>query len=170
VREVHTPNDGRDPFPILITRHKLPKNRENVDSSFPAIVMEYTNNEIKEYFTAKDFMLGSTVQIYNRRVLIYDWDQFTMAFYHVHFGVTEVNPIDVRTKAEAMAKMVGFLFMSLFCLFKLMTDCATSNIDCATSNIDCATSNIACATSNIDCATSKIDCATSNIELRDFQY
>ncbi|XP_064652605.1 EF-hand domain-containing protein 1-like [Lineus longissimus] len=105
VREVHTPNDGRDPFPILITRHKVPKNREKVDSSFPAIVMEYTDSEIKEYFTARDFMIGNTVQLYNRRVLIYDWDKFTMAFYHTHFGVTSVDPIDVRTKAEAMAKM-----------------------------------------------------------------
>ncbi len=30
IREVHKANDGRDPFPILITRHKIPKDRYNV--------------------------------------------------------------------------------------------------------------------------------------------
>jgi hypothetical protein len=30
IREVHKANDGRDPFPILITRHKIPKDRYDV--------------------------------------------------------------------------------------------------------------------------------------------
>ena len=30
VREVHKANDGRDPFPILITRHKIPKDRYDI--------------------------------------------------------------------------------------------------------------------------------------------
>ena len=32
IREVHQANDGRDPFPILISRHKIPKDRSNVKS------------------------------------------------------------------------------------------------------------------------------------------
>ena len=30
VREVHQPNDGRDPFPVLVCRQKLPKNRRDI--------------------------------------------------------------------------------------------------------------------------------------------
>ena len=30
VREVHEPNDGRDPFPVLLRRQKLPKDRDAV--------------------------------------------------------------------------------------------------------------------------------------------
>ncbi len=30
IREVHKANDGRDPFPILITRHRIPKDRYDV--------------------------------------------------------------------------------------------------------------------------------------------
>ena len=30
IREVHEPNDGRDPFPVLIRRQKMPKERGNL--------------------------------------------------------------------------------------------------------------------------------------------
>lgn len=105
VREVHTPNDGRDPFPVLIGRHKVPKNRYNVESSFPAVVMELSDNEIKEYYTPKDFKLGATVPIYGRKFLIYDCDNFTKAFYYHHFGQTEFNSLDVKEKLRELPKM-----------------------------------------------------------------
>ena len=47
VREVHKANDGRDPFPILIKRDKMPKNRDDVQSTFPSVVMELSDQEIK---------------------------------------------------------------------------------------------------------------------------
>ena len=31
IREVHAPNDGHDPFPVLICRQKLPKCRTKVE-------------------------------------------------------------------------------------------------------------------------------------------
>lgn len=34
IREVHKPNDGRDPFPVLICRQKLAKNRDNVECKY----------------------------------------------------------------------------------------------------------------------------------------
>ena len=61
VREVRQPNDGRDPFPLLIRRGKVPVDRDNVESSFPAVVMELSDNEIKSYYTPKDFAVGKTV-------------------------------------------------------------------------------------------------------------
>ena len=59
MREVHTPNDGRDPFPVLIGRHKVPKNRFDLPSSFPSVVMEISEQEIKEYYTPKDFEVST---------------------------------------------------------------------------------------------------------------
>ena len=32
IREVHDPNDGRDPFPVLIRRQKMAKDRDNIKS------------------------------------------------------------------------------------------------------------------------------------------
>jgi len=34
IREVHTANDGRDPFPVLVCRQRLPKNRTNVECKY----------------------------------------------------------------------------------------------------------------------------------------
>ncbi|KAL5013732.1 hypothetical protein ScPMuIL_008002 [Solemya velum] len=105
VREVHKANDGRDPFPVLIGRHKLPKNRYSADSSFPAVVMELSDQEIKEYFTPKDFMIGKTVTVYGRRFLVYDCDNFTKAYYYQNFGITDFDTVDVNTKLKDLAKM-----------------------------------------------------------------
>lgn len=105
IREVHSANDGRDPFPVLVTRHKVPINRYNVESSFPSVVMELTGQEIKEYFTPRDFELGKTVTIYNRRFLICDCDNFSKAFYYHNFGVKEFNSVDRHAKNNPLPKM-----------------------------------------------------------------
>ena len=34
IREVHTGNDGRDPFPVLVCRQRLPKDRTNVECKY----------------------------------------------------------------------------------------------------------------------------------------
>jgi len=105
VREVHTANDGRDPFPVLVTRHIVPINRYDVESSFPSSVMELTPQEIKKYLTPRDFELGKTVTIYNRRFLICDCDNFTKAFYYHNFGVKEFNAVDRHAKNNPLPKM-----------------------------------------------------------------
>lgn len=105
VREVHPSNDGRDPFPVLITRHKVPKDRYQVESTFPGVVMELTEQEIKDYFTPRDFKVGESVNIYNRRFLIYDLDNFSKAFYWKNFGVTDFKPVDVEQRLRELSKM-----------------------------------------------------------------
>jgi len=105
VREVHTPNDGRDPFPVLIGRHKVPKNRFDLPSSFPSVVMEISEQEIKEYYTPKDFQIGSTIMIYGRKFLVYDCDNFTKGFFYNHFGTTNFQPIEVKGRAAELPKM-----------------------------------------------------------------
>ena len=52
VREVHRNNDGRDPFPVLINRHKILKDRSNIPATHPSVYMEITDKESKDYFTS----------------------------------------------------------------------------------------------------------------------
>ena len=123
VREVHTANDGRDPFPVLIGRHKVPINRYEVESSFPAVVMELSSHEIKEYFTPKDFQIGDTVTIYGRRFLIYDCDNFTKSFYYQTFGISEFPTVDVATKFKDLPKMVNnYSIYFCICFSKVKSD------------------------------------------------
>ncbi|KAA3672118.1 uncharacterized protein DEA37_0010830 [Paragonimus westermani] len=107
VREVHQVNDGRDPFPLLIRRGRIPKDRDNVPPTFPSVFMELTENEIKEYFCPKDFRIGQTVTILGRKFFIYDSDSFTKAWYYQNFGMTDFKPVDVTVKPPEVAKKVG---------------------------------------------------------------
>lgn len=125
IREVHTPNDGRDPFPVLIGRHKVPKDRFNVPAAFPGAVLELTDQEIKNYFTPKDFQIGKTLQIYGRRFLIYDCDNFTKGFYYNHFGITNFDPVEVKGVAKTLPKMVNTFYVlivniTLFFVIRIM--------------------------------------------------
>ena len=105
VREVHHPNDGRDPFPVLISRQVIPKNRYDVHGAFPAVVMELSDKEIKEYFSPIDFGIGKTVQLYNRRFFIYDCDNFTKAYYWKNFGQTDFTPITIDRKGNIIPQV-----------------------------------------------------------------
>lgn len=93
VREVHKNNDGRDPFPVLIKRQKIPKDRYNVKSNFSAIYLELSDQEVAAYYKPIDFGMGKTVNIYGRDFTVYDMDNFTKAFYYQNFGETDFTPI-----------------------------------------------------------------------------
>lgn len=95
VREVHTANNGRDPFPILQRRQRVPRNHRDTPRDFAATVFEISPAEVKEYVSPADFAIGKEVSIYGRLFLVYDMDEFTREFYRQNFGVTEFNPIDV---------------------------------------------------------------------------
>ncbi|CAF0712493.1 unnamed protein product [Brachionus calyciflorus] len=109
VREVHKANDGRDPFPVLIKRQKVPKNRYNVKSTFSSIYLELSNEEIKDYFRPHDFGMGQVANIYGRNFTIYDMDNFTKAFYYQNMGVSDFAPLRdenvLGTKNQPYAKM-----------------------------------------------------------------
>lgn len=116
IQEVHKANDGRDPFPVLIGRHRIPKDRFDVSPTFPSVAMELTEQEIKEYFTPKDFQIGKTITIYGRCFLIYDCDNFTKGFYYNHFGITNFDPIEVKGEAKQLPKMVKLFCILIFLL------------------------------------------------------
>ncbi|ESN96853.1 hypothetical protein HELRODRAFT_102301 [Helobdella robusta] len=122
VREVHTKNDGHDPFSVLISRQRIPKNRNSVDSNFPSIVLELTENEIHDYFSPKDFAIGRTILLYNRPFLIYDCDDFTKAFYWKNYGLTDFTPYSEELHHRKKYTGYGTLEDSLQSVEKLVLE------------------------------------------------
>jgi len=88
VREQRQPNDGHDPFPVLIGRKKVPKSRSNIPSNFPCAVMEISEHEITEWLTEKDLRVGETVVIMDRPFFLYDCDDFTQSYYQQIYGLS----------------------------------------------------------------------------------
>ncbi|XP_053140165.1 EF-hand domain-containing protein 1 isoform X2 [Hemicordylus capensis] len=135
VREVHERNDGRDPFPVLIRRQRLPKTLVEKKGTFPSCVLEISDQEVLEWFTAKDFAVGKSTTLLGRTFFIYDCDEFTRQFYQDKFGISDFQPVDVtKPPAEKVKQIIppyngyGFLDDSLQNCFSLIPQPPRKNI------------------------------------------
>uniref|UniRef100_A0A8D0GP64 EF-hand domain containing 1 n=1 Tax=Sphenodon punctatus TaxID=8508 RepID=A0A8D0GP64_SPHPU len=127
VREIHERNDGRDPFPILIRQQRLPKKFVEKKKTFPSSVLEISDQEVLEWFTAKDFAVGKSTTLLGRSFFIYDCDEFTQQYYRDKFGIADFHPVNVKPPPQEEVKQVippyngyGFLEDSLQNCFSLI--------------------------------------------------
>ncbi|XP_054675408.1 EF-hand domain-containing protein 1 isoform X1 [Grus americana] len=98
IREVYRQNDGRDLFPVLIKRQRLPKTFVDKKKTFPSCVLEISDQEVLEWYTAKDFAVGKSTTLLGRTFFIYDCDGFTRNFYRDKFGITDFQPVEIDKK------------------------------------------------------------------------
>ena len=74
VCEIKVSNSGKDPFPRLLRKSKLPKIPRMVYC--PGLI-----SREEEYYTPKDLVIGNYVYVYNRKCLIVGCDEFTSNWY-----------------------------------------------------------------------------------------
>uniref|UniRef100_A0A7N8YAN0 EF-hand domain (C-terminal) containing 1 n=1 Tax=Mastacembelus armatus TaxID=205130 RepID=A0A7N8YAN0_9TELE len=98
VREVHEPNSGCDPFPVLMRRQRLPKKMKS--ETFPSCVLELSKDEVDEYYSPKDFQVGQTVKLLGRRFLLHDCDGFTKEYFQKNHPDMEIKPTEVSKKVD----------------------------------------------------------------------
>ena len=81
-------NSGKDPFPYLLRKMKLPKK---------AYLTYYPGMEHKDedYYMPEDLILGKWINVYNRKCQVVDCDAYTKQWYKDNFGI-DMQPIKVK--------------------------------------------------------------------------
>ena len=74
--------------------------------NFPRCVLEISDKEVLEWYTAKDFIVGKPLTILGRTFFIYDCDPFTRQYYREKFGVSDLPRIDMSKKEPPPMKQV----------------------------------------------------------------
>lgn len=74
VKEHNIQNSGKDPFPLLLHRKKVPKTP--VLTHYPGMTLKK-----EEYYSPSDLVCGKKIVIYNRECLIINCDDFTRQWY-----------------------------------------------------------------------------------------
>ena len=83
VKEIKVKNSGIDPFPMLLNRMAVPK--EPVLQHCPGLSLKK-----ETIYQPEDLLLGRTIKIYNRDVLLVDCDDFTKNWYRSTLGHQQV--------------------------------------------------------------------------------
>ncbi|KAI9141005.1 hypothetical protein BKA69DRAFT_1167065 [Paraphysoderma sedebokerense] len=89
VREIHKPNDGRDPFPVTLRRQALPKRFGDGNGADDGLE--------GEKYTWRDFKIGSAINVLGRKFIIRDCDEYTRQFYKSKLGYTDkdLQPLQI---------------------------------------------------------------------------
>lgn len=95
IKEVHEANNGRDPFPTLVQRARQPK--IFVAKTFPSVEKEIIQEKGNSFFEAGDLVIGQTISVGNRKMLIYDVDGSTRQFYAERLNLTQPPGMDVAS-------------------------------------------------------------------------
>ncbi|VDD74878.1 unnamed protein product [Mesocestoides corti] len=96
IREVIPANSGRDAVPCFLRRQKLPKGVQPLP--LPGTVSDRTilntsNASKGDHYTDQDLTLGSVLNVYGRKFLICDCDEFTKEYYKTKYGITTFTPV-----------------------------------------------------------------------------
>jgi len=80
VCEIKINNSGKDPFPRLLRKSKLPKKAHF--SYCPGLLIPED-----EYYLPKDLLIGNIVDVYNRKCKIVGCDEFTKNWFKENLGI-----------------------------------------------------------------------------------
>ncbi|KAJ8004685.1 hypothetical protein DPEC_G00138880 [Dallia pectoralis] len=115
IREVIYPNSGRDAAPKLLRRSKLPKT--TVPSHQPGVITgrtvlnvfgpmgqggRYILDSLKtgavaeEFYKDHDLSLGVVINVWGRRVVICDCDNFTKEYYRSKYAIEDFSPVQYK--------------------------------------------------------------------------
>lgn len=81
ILEVKENNSGRDPFPALLKRMKLPK-------GFRGVSTVGGSSASNKFYSPADFSVGGVVGVFGRQLVLEDCDETTRSYYEEEFGIS----------------------------------------------------------------------------------
>lgn len=118
VREILPPNSGRDAPPTFLARKKLAKDfagmrlpGENAQRTVLNVFgqlnkQRYILDNLKtgalneNFYTDQDLSIGQYVNVYGRKVLLVDCDEFTKNYYRTKYGIQDFTPLEYKKTAS----------------------------------------------------------------------
>ncbi|CAG9317837.1 unnamed protein product [Blepharisma stoltei] len=94
IKELRQVNTGNETFPMMLRRMKVPK--APILTPCPALALR---NE--EYYIPNDLVLGNTIQVYGKDLLVCDCDEYTKRWYREELGI-EVKPVHIPRSKNIM--------------------------------------------------------------------
>ncbi|EGR27327.1 flagellar microtugule protofilament ribbon protein, putative [Ichthyophthirius multifiliis] len=88
IKEIIRHNSGKDPFPLLLNRKRLPK--EPILTHYPGMTLKK-----EEFYSPIDLICGKLIRIYSKDCLIYDCDPFTKEWYLQNLNLQQM-PITLK--------------------------------------------------------------------------
>jgi len=85
VLERYDANEGRDPYPKLVRKSKVPKKFGGLNS----LGISADDVSDYEYIRDVDLEVGNVIEVYNRKLYLYDCDEFTRNYYRNVYGVEQ---------------------------------------------------------------------------------
>uniref|UniRef100_A0A3Q1EY84 EF-hand domain-containing family member C2 n=1 Tax=Acanthochromis polyacanthus TaxID=80966 RepID=A0A3Q1EY84_9TELE len=120
IQEVFYPNSGRDALPKFLRRGKLPK-RPPAQMKQPGEITERTVLNVfasknqgerymldslktgavhEEFYKDHDLVIGGEVNVWGRRVIITDCDDFTKDYYRSKYGIEDFTPVQYKASLD----------------------------------------------------------------------
>ncbi|EIE20196.1 hypothetical protein COCSUDRAFT_67526 [Coccomyxa subellipsoidea C-169] len=105
--EVLRPNCGRDPFPHMLRRMRLPKHPEPVGARPLSEGLRITPPEA--YYRWQELRIGGQIEVFGRKVMIYDCDAFTRQWIKEHLQLPDaaLKPMPPKPPRKDFNKFVG---------------------------------------------------------------
>lgn len=114
IRELPENQQGRDGFPLLLKRTKLPKNWRKKPIDFASIIFNTSDADVDEFYELRDFMIGATIFVFGRKFLLLDCDKFTRDFFDKVLRMPQPNRIEIERPPIPDIKIVSFYLIVLF--------------------------------------------------------
>ncbi|KAJ3039649.1 EF-hand domain-containing member C2 [Rhizophlyctis rosea] len=106
IRESIPANSGRESNTLFLRRCRLPKRPrvflygQSEGGGEGAQQQQQAQGTATEYFTDRDFTIGTVLHLYGRPFVICDCDEFTKEYYRDKYGVEEFNPVHIEDYEE----------------------------------------------------------------------